>query len=73
MLDKIFTKGLYASNHYMSVARIFKQQICINAEREACQIINLFNEEKYSENMAFETAKIINDYLIELSIVDESQ
>lgn len=73
LLDKIFTKGLYASNHYMSVARIFKQQICINAEREACQIINLFNEEKYSEDMAFETAKIINDYLIELSIVDESQ
>lgn len=69
LVDKIFTNGLYASTHYMSVARIFKQQICINAERESSQIINLFNEEKYSEKMAFETVNIIKDF-IKLSAVN---
>ena len=48
------------------VAFMFKHQHCLNAEREAPLLLNLFNEQKYSEDMARETAKIVNKILKEV-------
>lgn len=61
ILETLFNEGLYASSHYKSVAYIFKGIRCINAEKESDLIINLFNEEKYTEQMAKRTADVICD------------
>lgn len=66
ILSELQNKGLYASPHYRSVAFMFKHQHCLNAEREAPLLLNLFNEQKYSEDMARETSKIVNNILKEV-------
>lgn len=63
ILDRLEEKGLYASPHYRSVAYMFKKQRCINAEKEAPLLLNLFNNEKYSEEMALKTTAIINELI----------
>lgn len=63
ILDKLEEEGLYASPHYRSVAYMFKKQRCINAEKEAPLLLNLFNSEKYTEEMALKTTAIINEII----------
>ena len=59
ILDELSAEGLFASAHYASAAFIFNGQQCANAEYEHDHMINLFNEYKYSEEMAVRTAMII--------------
>ena len=61
ILAELDKNGLFASTHYASAAYLFKQQNCINAEKEYQVILNLFNELKYSEEMATKTAIIIKE------------
>lgn len=59
VLSSLDHVGLFASGHYASSAFLYQQKYLSNTEEEAKIIVNLFNEEKYSEEMATETAKII--------------
>ena len=65
IIDRLEENGLYASPHYRSVAYMFKKQRCINAEKEAPLLLNLFNNEKYSEEMALKTTAIIKEIIAE--------
>ena len=65
ILDRLEENGLYASPHYRSVAYMFNKQRCINAEKEAPLLLNLFNSEKYTEEMALKTTAIINEIIKE--------
>jgi len=59
IIDALSTEGLYASPHYQSGAYLFKRVHSIKTENEADRILNLFNEEKYTVEMAKRTAEII--------------
>ena len=61
ILTSLEQSNLFASGHYASAAIVYKNQYCPNTEEEAKVIANLFNDEKYSETMAIETANIIKD------------
>lgn len=65
ILERLEAEGLYASPHYRSVAYMFKRQHCYNAEQEAPLLLNLFNSEKYTEEMAQKTTVIINVIIAE--------
>ena len=65
ILERLEEEGLYASPHYRSVAYMFNKQRCINAEKEAPLLLNLFNSEKYTEEMALKTTAIINEIYAE--------
>lgn len=59
ILNALFAENLYASPHFQSGAYLFKHIHCINAENDANRILNLFNEEKYTVEMAKRTTEII--------------
>lgn len=59
IIDALFAEGLYCSAHYKSIASLFQNKFCKIAEDESNRIINLFNEIKYSKEMAIKTAKIV--------------
>lgn len=61
VLSALERDNLFASGHYASAAFLFKLQYLTNTEEEAKVIVNLFNEEKYSKEMAIETANIIKE------------
>lgn len=61
ILDALQADDLFVSAHYQSAAYLYKHVHCINTEREASLILNLFNEEKYSVDQAKRTATIINN------------
>lgn len=61
VMDALGAENLYASSHYQSAAYLYKHIHCRNTECEADRILNLFNEEKYSVEMAQRTAEIINE------------
>ena len=61
VLSSLERVNLFASGHYASAAILYKRQHLTNAEKEAKVIVNLFNEERYSESMATETARVIKD------------
>lgn len=65
ILNRLEEEGLYASPHYRSVAYMFNKQRCINAEKEAPLLLNLFNSVKYTEEMALKTTAIINKTIAE--------
>lgn len=65
VIDRLEEEGLYASPHYRSVAYMFKNQRCVNAEKEAPLLLNLFNSEKYTEEMALKTTAIIKEIIAE--------
>lgn len=63
ILSELDNEGLYASAHYASVGYLFKKKHYPVAEKEASLTLNLFNEQKYSEEMAERTVAIINKIL----------
>ncbi len=58
-LAAIFADGLFASRHYASLAGIFGPGTGDNAAALAAQVINLFNDQHYSPEMAERTARIV--------------
>ena len=63
ILSELDNNGLYASAHYASVGYLFKKKHYPVTEKEASLTLNLFNEQKYSEEMAERTVAIINNIL----------
>lgn len=61
IMDALFEEDLYASLHYQSAAYLYKHVHCLNTEEEEDRLLNLFNEEKYTFEMAMKTVEIIND------------
>ena len=64
ILSELDKHNLYASAHYASVGFLFKKKHYPIAEKEASFTLNLFNEQKYTEEMAKQTVEIINNILI---------
>ncbi|MCR2026825.1 hypothetical protein [Anaerotruncus colihominis] len=57
---EIFREGLFASRHYQSLGNgVFSAKDFPKASEEHNQIVNLFNDCHYTEEMATRTAKII--------------
>lgn len=60
VLKSIFEDGLFAGVNFPSVAWMFKGQHCKNAETEASHMINLFNDFRVNERMAYRICEMIN-------------
>ena len=58
-LAAIFAAGLFASGHYASLVSIFGTGTALNAAGLASRVINLFNDQHYSLEMAERTAHIV--------------
>lgn len=63
LLKALFGAGLFASSHYASLAGIFTPGSCQQAESLASQVINLFNDQHYTQEMAERTCDIIEGSL----------
>lgn len=59
LLKAIFDAGLFAGTNFPSISWMFKGQHCKRAEIEASHILNLFNDFRVNEEMAFKTCEII--------------
>lgn len=59
ILAALFEQDLFASNHYAPVANLFSDTEAPNASKFHSQVVNLFNDFRYSPDMAEKTAKII--------------
>ena len=59
LLKAIFAAGLFAGTNFPSVSWMFKGQHCERAEEEATHILNLFNDFRVNEEMAYKTCEII--------------
>jgi dTDP-4-amino-4,6-dideoxygalactose transaminase len=63
LISKIFKNGLFASSHYYPLTHIFHQVQSPNAEYIKQRVVNLFNDMYYTEDQAYKTCTIINEYL----------
>ena len=59
ILKEIFENNLFASSHYISMAKPWKGQTKANSEYFAERIINLFNDLYYDEYKAVKTVELI--------------
>lgn len=59
LLKAIFDAGLFAGTNFPSISWMFKGQHCERAEIEASHILNLFNDFRINEEMAYKTCEII--------------
>lgn len=59
LIKAIFDAGLFAGTNFPSVSWMFKGQHCEKAEEEAAHILNLFNDFRVNEEMAYKTCEII--------------
>ena len=66
LLQKIFDAGLFASSHYKEVDYMYKETSIKNSNSQKIhqQIINLFNDLRSDEVMAYKVVAIINQNLI---------
>ena len=66
LLRQIFDAGLFASSHYKEVDYMYKDSIIknSNAQKIHQQTINLFNDLRFNEEMAYKVVAIINQNLI---------
>ena len=65
ILKKLFSQGLFASNHYRCANRLFDRQIYPKATELYNTTLNLFNDENYTDEMAIQTCELINNVLSE--------
>lgn len=63
VLEAIFSAGLFASSHYASLVGIMGSGQDQNAQALARQVINLFNDEHYTLDMAERTARLVRGSL----------
>jgi hypothetical protein len=59
ILQALFAAGLFASSHYASLVGIFASGDCPQAKKLSTQVINLFNDHHYTQEMAEEACRII--------------
>jgi hypothetical protein len=64
ILEEIFSKGLFASSHYASLAGIMAPGKCPQAESLADEIINLFNDHHFFPGQAEAVCTLIMETLI---------
>lgn len=62
VLDKIFENGLFASQHYFPLNRVFDSNLCPNWENAYKSILNLFNDKRFSTEQAEKCCEIVNKY-----------
>ena len=67
LIRKIFENGLFASQHYFPLNKIFDSGNCPIWEKQYENIINLFNDHRFSIKQANKICKIINEFGIEAS------
>ncbi|MFA6082400.1 MAG: hypothetical protein WC773_03245 [Patescibacteria group bacterium] len=65
LLRMIFDHGLFASSHYPSLNGIFGHGADQNAAKLHSQVVNLFNNHRYTEDQAKLTCDVINKHLKE--------
>jgi dTDP-4-amino-4,6-dideoxygalactose transaminase len=63
LLDKIFKNHMFASSHYSPINRFLKKTGFEVSERVYSKVVNLFNDFRYTEDMAYKTARIIQNNL----------
>ena len=63
ILESLFANGLFASSHYHSANRLFDTYEYKHSDRLFSQVINLFNDKYYTEEMAQCSCRIINEIL----------
>jgi dTDP-4-amino-4,6-dideoxygalactose transaminase len=65
ILQEIFKHNLFASSHYKEVDYLFSDTIIhnSNANKISSQIVNLFNDLRFTQDMAFEVSKIVRKNL----------
>lgn len=60
VLQSLFDNGLFASSHYHSANRLFDTQSFPVSDNLFNQVVNLFNDDYYTEEKAICTCEIIN-------------
>lgn len=63
ILQTLFENGLFASNHYHSANKLFDTRSFPVSDNLYNQVVNLFNDEYYTEEKAVRTCDIINKVL----------
>lgn len=63
ILKNLFKNNLFASCHYHSANKLFDNGVYTNSDNLFDQVINLFNDDYYTEDQAFMTCNIINQIL----------
>lgn len=63
ILQALFNNDLFASNHYHSANRLFDQRSFENSDELYKSVINLFNDNHYTPEMATRTTDVINKIL----------
>jgi len=62
VLEKINEEGLFASQHYLPINKVFDDTSCPKWEKNYNSILNLFNDYRFNEEKATQCCKIINYY-----------
>ena len=62
VLKKINEKGLFASQHYYPLNKLFGKGSCPIWEKTYSTILNLFNDFRFNDKNAKECSRIINDF-----------
>ena len=63
VLEAIFAAGHFASSHYASLAPMFGEGSTPLADLYGKQVVNLFNDFRYTEARALELARLVNTFL----------
>lgn len=64
VLDRIFSAGLFASSHYVSLAGIMAEGRAPHAEHLADHVLNLFNDHHFSTDQVEHVCKVILENLV---------
>lgn len=64
IIDELFANNLFASTHYLSVNRLFDNNVFVESDNLQSCVINLFNDFHYTEEMAMKTCEIVTKILI---------
>ncbi len=63
LLEDIFSNNLFASSHYSDISGVFNNVNSENSKALHQNIVNLFNDYRYSEEMAYQTCEIVNKHV----------
>jgi len=62
VLQKLNTAGLFASQHYFPLSKVFGRGFCPVWEKTYSTVLNLFNDLRFDKEKANECGKIINEF-----------
>lgn len=63
VIENIFKEDLFASSHYSPMSRFFSLTGYDVAEKVYSSVVNLFNDHRFTEDMAYRTAQIVKKSL----------